>query len=104
MIKHKVLGEIKVPKFHFEDMWKLVREAIEKLPKELREDKRRKVYLFVGENEEGTKTVTLTLYDKGYCLEGFYTARGFASDDDPARKAGEQCAAQGITSMKMYLL
>lgn len=40
MIKHKVLGEIKVPK-------------------KLREDKRRKVYLFVGENEEGTKPLPL---------------------------------------------
>lgn len=100
MTKHKVLGEIKVP-IHFEDMWQVVREAIEKLPKKLREDKR--VYLFVGENEEGT-TVTLTLYDRGCWFEGFYTARGFASDDDPARKAAEHCAAQGITSMKMYLL
>ena len=101
MIKHKV-GEIKVPRVHFEDMWKIVKEAIEKLPKKLREDK--KVYLFVGENEEGTK-VTLTLYDKGYCLEGFCTTRyGFASDDDPARKAGEQCAACGIKKMQMYAL
>ena len=101
MIKREVLGEIQVPKFHFEDMWKAVKEAIEKLPKKLREDK--KVYLFVGENEEGTK-VTLTLYDKGYCLEGFWNSNGVVSDDDPARKAAEHCAAQGITSMKMYLL
>ena len=102
MIKHKV-GEIKVPRVHFEDMWKIVKEAIEKLPKKLREDK--KVYLFVGENEEGTK-VTLTLYDKGYCLEGFFctTRNHIASYDDPARKAGEECAACGIKKMQMYAL
>lgn len=96
MIKHKV-GEIKVPRVHFEDMWKIVKEAIQKLPKKQR------VYLFVGENEEGTK-VTLTLYDKGYCLEGFWNSNGVVSDDDPARKAGEQCAACGIKKMQMYTL
>ena len=103
MIKREVLGEIQVPKFHFEDMWKAVKEAIENLPKKLREDK--KVYLFVGESEDGEKTVTLTLVDKKYGFEGFYTTRyGFASDDDPARKAGEQCAACGIKKMQMYAL
>ena len=103
MVHYNVLAEIDIPQYHHEDMWGICKEAINSLNPRIRE--KRSTYIFVGESEDGEKTVTLTLVDKKYGFEGFYTTRyGFASDDDPARKAGEECAACGIKKMQMYAL
>jgi len=103
MVHYNALAEIDIPMYHHENMWKICRDAINSLNQRIRE--KRTTYVFVGESEDGETCVTLTLVDKKYALEGFYTTRkGFASDDDPARKAGEQCTACGIRKMQMYAL
>jgi len=103
MVHYNALAEIDIPKYHHADMWKICRDAISSINPKIRE--KRSTFVFVGESEDGEKSVTLTLVDKRSHFEGFYTTRnGFASDDDPARKAGEQCAACGIKKMQMYAL